>query len=108
VASLLVILLGAVIYAAGQEQSKALETSSPSVSGPDPAVGSKASHSQALHDAADRRVQGEKRFHANCGRCHMAPHKFPPRMMATIERHMRVRAMITAEDMQLILGYMTE
>jgi hypothetical protein len=29
-------------------------------------------------------------------------------MMATIERHMRVRAMITAEDMQLILGYMTE
>jgi hypothetical protein len=38
----------------------------------------------------------------------MAPHKFPPRMMATIERHMRVRAMITAEDMQLILGYMTE
>ena len=108
VASLLVILLGAVFYAAGQEQSKGLETSSASASGPDPAVGSKASYSQTVHDAADRRVEGEKRFHANCGRCHMAPHKFPPRMMATIERHMRVRAMITAEDMQLILGYMTE
>jgi mono/diheme cytochrome c family protein len=85
-----------------------LETSSASASGPDAAVGPKASYSQALRGAADRRVEGEKRFHANCGRCHMAPHKFPPRMMATIERHMRVRAMITAEDMQLILGYMTE
>jgi hypothetical protein len=38
----------------------------------------------------------------------MAPHKFPPRMMATIVRHMRVRATITDEDMQFILRYMTE
>jgi len=29
-------------------------------------------------------------------------------MMATIERHMRVRAMITDEDMRFILAYMTE
>jgi len=36
------------------------------------------------------RVEGEKRFQANCGRCHQSPHKFPPRMMLTIERHMRV------------------
>jgi mono/diheme cytochrome c family protein len=54
------------------------------------------------------RVEGEKRFHANCGRCHQAPHKFPPRMMATIERHMRVRALITDEDLHLILRYMTQ
>ena len=108
IACLLVIVLGGVLYAAGQEQSKGHEISSASTGGSDSAAGSKASHSQALQAAADRRVEGEKRFHANCGRCHMAPHKFPPRMMATIERHMRVRAMITAEDMQLILGYMTE
>jgi hypothetical protein len=38
----------------------------------------------------------------------MAPHKFPPRMMATIVRHMRVRATITDEDMHFILRYMTE
>jgi hypothetical protein len=38
----------------------------------------------------------------------MAPHKFPPRMMATIVRHMRVRATITDEDMHFILQYMTE
>lgn len=58
-------------------------------------------------DAENMRVEGEQRFRANCGRCHAAPHKFPPRMMATIVRHMRVRATITDEDMHLILFYMT-
>jgi len=53
-------------------------------------------------------VEGEKRFHSNCGRCHAAPPKFPPRMMTTIVRHMRVRATITDQDMRLILRYMTE
>ena len=54
------------------------------------------------------RLEGEKRFRANCGRCHAAPQKFPPRMMATIVRHMRVRATITDEDMRLVLFYMTQ
>lgn len=54
------------------------------------------------------RLEGEKRFRANCGRCHQAPHKFPPRVMATAIRHMRVRAMITDEDMRLILRFMTQ
>ncbi len=54
------------------------------------------------------RLEGEKRFRSNCGRCHTAPPKFPPRMMATIVRHMRVRAVITDQDMRLILRYMTE
>jgi mono/diheme cytochrome c family protein len=54
------------------------------------------------------RVEGEKRFHTNCGRCHQPPHKFPPRVMATAIRHMRIRAMITDEDMRLILKYMTQ
>jgi mono/diheme cytochrome c family protein len=59
-------------------------------------------------DESAMRIEGEKRFRTNCGRCHMAPHKFPPRTMATILRHMRVRAMITDEDMRLILHYMTQ
>ena len=60
-------------------------------------------------DNADTmRVQGELRYRTNCGRCHAAPHKFPPRMMATIVRHMRVRATITDEDMRLVLFYMTQ
>jgi len=61
---------------------------------------------QAQADAM--RLEGEKRFRANCSRCHAAPHKFPPRMMATIVRHMRVRATITDEDMRLVLFYMTQ
>jgi mono/diheme cytochrome c family protein len=59
-------------------------------------------------DADRMRVEGEKRYHANCGRCHVAPQKFPPRMMATVLRHMRVRATITDEDRRLILFYMTQ
>ncbi len=53
-------------------------------------------------------MEGERRFRSNCGRCHTAPPKFPSRMMATIVRHMRVRANITNDDMRLILRYMTE
>ena len=53
-------------------------------------------------------AQGEQRYRANCGRCHAAPQKFPPRMMATVLRHMRVRATITDEDMRLVLFYMSQ
>jgi cytochrome c5 len=67
--------------------------------------GASATHT-AQDDAA--RVEGEKRFHANCGRCHSAPPKFSPRMVATIVRHMRVRATLTDEDMRFIIHYMSE
>jgi cytochrome c5 len=63
---------------------------------------------QSSAQANAMRLEGEKRFRANCGRCHAAPQKFPPRMMATIVRHMRVRATITDEDMRLVLFYMTQ
>lgn len=59
-------------------------------------------------NADQMRVEGERRYHANCGRCHAAPQKFPPRMMATVLRHMRVRATITADDQKFILFYMTQ
>ena len=58
--------------------------------------------------AGSMRIEGEKRFHANCGRCHAAPQKFPPRMMGTVLRHMQVRATITEQDRRLILFYMTQ
>jgi len=95
------------LCAAGQEQTKAT-ASSVSAADTDSAVASTPGSTQPVHGGATSRSEGEKRFRANCGRCHMAPHKFPPRMMATIVRHMRVRATITDEDMQLILRYMTE
>jgi hypothetical protein len=53
-------------------------------------------------------LEGEKRFRENCGRCHNAPAKFNPRMMGTIIRHMRVRAMLTDDEMKVILKYITE
>lgn len=59
-------------------------------------------------DDSTTRVQGEQRFRANCGRCHAAPQKFPPRIMKTVLRHMRVRATITDEEMRSILFYMTQ
>jgi mono/diheme cytochrome c family protein len=62
----------------------------------------------SVHDQETMRVEGERRFYSNCGRCHAAPHKFPPRMMATIVRHMRVRATLTDDDMKFILFYMTQ
>ncbi len=68
---------------------------------------STATVAQSSAQADAMRLEGEKRFRANCGRCHAAPQKFPPRMMATIVRHMRVRATITDEDMRLVLYYMT-
>lgn len=54
------------------------------------------------------RAEGEKRFRSNCSRCHVAPPKFAPRMMATIVRHMRVRASLTEQDSRYILHYMTQ
>ena len=52
-------------------------------------------------------AEGEKRFRINCGRCHQSPHKFQPRVMATAVRHMRVRGMLTDEDMKYVLYYVT-
>ena len=82
-----------------------------SVAGAGTAKSSKDSSSAAAPGAAqdeNLHLEGEKRFHSNCSRCHAAPPKFAPRMMATIVRHMRVRATLTDEDMRLILRYMAE
>jgi cytochrome c5 len=73
--------------------------------GKDASAGAAVTH---ITDADSMRVAGEARFNANCGRCHATPQKFPPRMMGTILRHMRVRATITDQDRRLILFYMTQ
>ena len=100
-------------------QERASSAVSTTTAAPAPASGtvvaSGATHSSSTAAAASNaaeeralRMEGEKRFRTNCGRCHQAPHKFPPRVMATAIRHMRVRATITDEDMRLILRYMTQ
>jgi mono/diheme cytochrome c family protein len=91
-------------------QERANSTSSSGASTPAAKPSSASAATPEDVTAVDRalRVEGEKRFRTNCGRCHQAPHKFPPRVMAMAIRHMRVRAMITDEDMRLILRYMTQ
>src|SRR5271155_4448816 len=87
-------LLGVTLWAAAQERKASEGSGSTTPPGASP------SHAGVRSDPAAR-LEGERRFKANCGRCHEAPSKFPPRMMATIVRHMRVRATITDEDMRL-------
>jgi mono/diheme cytochrome c family protein len=102
--------------AIAQERANSAGSSSAAAHAPAqemPAV-SASTHASARSDAPDAsearalRLEGEKGFRINCGRCHQPPHKFPPRVMAAAIRHMRVRAMITDEDMRLILRYMTQ
>jgi mono/diheme cytochrome c family protein len=112
------VLAGLTISAIAQESASSASSSSAAAPAPTRAAGAapaakppSASAATAADAAAverSLRVEGEKRFRTNCGRCHMTPHKFPPRVMATAIRHMRVRATITDEDMRLILRYMTQ
>jgi hypothetical protein len=50
--------------------------------------------------------EGERRFRQNCGRCHNPPDSLSPREVKAVLQHMRVRAMLTAEDERLILKYL--
>ena len=65
------------------------------------------------HQAASEEVnqewmlEGAKRYRINCGRCHQPPHRFSPRVMAMAVRHMRVRGMLTEDDMKYVLYYMS-
>lgn len=52
-------------------------------------------------------VEGQKRYLINCGRCHQPPHLFSSREMTMAVRHMRVRAMLTQDDMNYLLYYMS-
>jgi cytochrome c5 len=49
---------------------------------------------------------GEVKFKQNCGRCHNPPDALSPREAKAVVQHMRVRAMLSAEDERLILKYL--
>ena len=49
---------------------------------------------------------GERKFKQNCSRCHTTPESFSPRISATILRHMRVRASLSAQDERDILRFL--
>ena len=50
--------------------------------------------------------RGEKVFQQNCSRCHNAPQGFPPQISASIARHMRVRASLSAADEKALLKFL--
>jgi hypothetical protein len=50
--------------------------------------------------------EGETKFKQNCGRCHIPPETLSHREVKAVLQHMRVRAMLTADDEQLILKYL--
>ncbi len=105
------LVMASVVVAIAQERSKAQgATGGAGAPATAKTQGSASSAVGSTDDSEERqmRVEGEKRFRNNCGRCHMAPQKFPTRIMTTVIRHMRVRATITDEDMRLILRYMTQ
>lgn len=50
--------------------------------------------------------EGERLFEVNCGRCHRPPDQLSPKIVGTVLRHMRVRAMLSEEDQKQILKYL--
>ena len=62
--------------------------------------------SKSAQGAQQAPTEGEKRFRINCGRCHYSPEDISPREARAVVRHMRVRAMLTAEDEKLILEFL--
>ena len=71
------------------------------------ATKSAADQTQTAKSAADReQKEGERRFFENCGRCHNPPESISPIEVNAVLQHMRVRAMLSAEDEKLIRKYL--
>lgn len=49
---------------------------------------------------------GQRKFDANCSRCHSAPEQLSPSLTGTVVRHMRVRASLSAQDEKDILKFL--
>jgi len=49
---------------------------------------------------------GQRKFNANCSRCHSFPQQLSPSLTGTVVRHMRVRANLSAEDEKDILRFL--
>jgi len=72
-----------------------------------PAPAKKQKQAAATKSTADQeQKEGERRFFANCGRCHNIPESISPTEVKAVLQHMRVRAMLSAQDEELILKYL--
>jgi mono/diheme cytochrome c family protein len=69
---------------------------------PKPSVPTKTA---AKPDPTKQTDVGQRKFNANCGRCHSFPEQLRPSITGTVVRHMRVRANLSAEDEKDILRF---
>jgi len=60
----------------------------------------------AKADGTKQTDVGQRKFDANCGRCHSFPEQLSPSITGTVVRHMRVRANLSAEDEKDILRFL--
>ncbi len=70
-----------------------------------------ASHEQAQATLTKKETPAfyfDDAYKSNCTRCHVAPRRFSAGKMATIMRHMRVRANLTEEEAKGILRFLTQ
>ena len=73
---------------------------------PQTTVSTRKQTSTSQSAAAQQRKEGEQKFRANCGRCHNPPESLSPSEVKAVLQHMRVRAMLSAQDEQLIRKYL--
>jgi cytochrome c5 len=76
------------------------QTSTPAKPANTPAKAPKAQSTTQSDDA------GQRKFDANCSRCHNAPQQLSPALTGTAVRHMRVRASLSAQDEKDILKFL--
>ena len=72
-------------------------------SAPKPAASAKPA---AKPDTTKPTGAGQRKFDANCGRCHSFPEQLSPSLTGTVVRHMRIRANLSAEDEKDILRFL--
>lgn len=60
----------------------------------------------AKDQSAQQQDPGQRKFNANCGRCHSFPETLSPSITGTVVRHMRVRANLSAQDEKDILRFL--
>jgi cytochrome c5 len=95
--ALIVLALAALAGLAGRAQSPAQAALAPS---------SAKRSADAVRPAATAADPGERKFQANCSRCHSAPEQLNPRIAGTVLMHMRVRASLSAKDAADILRFL--
>ena len=57
--------------------------------------------------SAQRTIDGEAAYKANCTRCHTSIHTYSARSMRTMIIHMRVKANLTKDEADAIFRYMS-